>query len=88
MSSNITDLLCDLLCEGTQCLETINDFFASVGERVGNNLPNLTFRIHGKEPIVEMTNFKLMSVETFLDIFNEVSYSKSCGIKEIHGFRV
>lgn len=68
------------LCIEQESVEVINDFFATIGEDVMKDQPIIEYKQLDTGFEIGKRDFKTMSVDIFLEIIAELSYSKSSGI--------
>lgn len=70
-------------------VEEINDYFASVGERVSSQIDHTPFRtLDEKVNDTEMSYFNQLTVSRFLEIVLELKISKSSGIPDLNSHLV
>lgn len=72
------------LCSENDTADTINEFFATVGERISEELGSLSYKQLDRSIDFEFSNFPLMSVDTFIDLVADLKTSKPCGIEDLN----
>lgn len=72
------------LCDEQSSVDTINEFFATVGERVLENMPNVEYKQLDPVSITKKGCFKLMNTNEFLELVKELNHTKSSGVDNIN----
>lgn len=72
------------LCTEMECADVINNFFATVGERISEKMINIEYTQLDAESDVFFEDFPLMKVDDFLKIVSELKPSKPSGIPDIN----
>lgn len=72
------------LCDEESSVNRINEFFAAVGENIMEGLPTVEYKQMDPPNDCSKNEFALMTVVKFLEIVDELNYSKSSGVDNLN----
>lgn len=81
--TNVFHYNTNILCSESETANILNDFFASVGERVCENLASLNYIQLDDVTDSNLCEFPLMTVDAFQNIVSELNVNKPSGIPEL-----